>query len=56
MDSSSLVPATQTFQLPVANLRSVFQTHDVERKLAKLPERDHGLLPGTAYARIKAQS
>ena len=51
MDSSSLVPATQSFQLPVAKLRSVFQTHDVERKLAKLPERDHEHLR-TTYERM----
>ena len=51
MDSSSLVPATQSFQLPVAQLRSVFQTHDVERKLAKLPERDHEHLR-TTYERM----
>ncbi len=51
MDSSSLVPATQSFQLPVANLRSVFQTHDVERKLAKLPQRDHENLR-TTYERM----
>ena len=40
MDSRGLVPSPQPFQLPVAQLRSVFQTHDVERKLAKLPDRD----------------
>ena len=34
---SRLRPASTAFQLPMANLRSVFQTHDVERKLAKLP-------------------
>ncbi|RZL67963.1 MAG: AAA family ATPase [Variovorax sp.] len=51
MDSRSLVPATQSFQLPVAQLRSVFQTHDVERKLAKLPERDHEHLR-TTYERM----
>ena len=40
--SRDLVPASaSSFQLPVANLRSVFRTHDVERKLAKLPDRDH---------------
>ena len=55
MDSRStrdLVPAsTSSFQLPVAHLRSVFRTHDVERKLAKLPERDHEHLR-TTYERM----
>ena len=51
MDSRSLVPASPSFQLPVANLRSVFQTHDVERKLAKLPEREHEHLR-TTYERM----
>ena len=51
MDSRSLVPASPGFQLPLANLRSVFQTHDVERKLAKLPEREHEHLR-TTYERM----
>ena len=59
MDSRSshdLVPASsQTFpsgfQLPVAQLRSVFQPHDVERKLAKLPDREHEHLRST-YERM----
>ena len=51
MDSHSLVPASPGFQLPVAHLRSVFQTHDVERKLAKLPEREHEHLR-TTYERM----
>jgi ATP-dependent Lon protease len=50
MDSRSLVPAS-SFQLPVANLRSVYQTHDVERKLAKLPDHDHEHLR-TTYERM----
>ncbi|GAA4341578.1 AAA family ATPase [Variovorax defluvii] len=50
--SRDLVPAsTPPFQLPVAHLRSVFRTHDVERKLAKLPERDHENLR-TTYERM----
>jgi len=50
--SHDLVPAsTSSFQLPVAHLRSVFRTHDVERKLAKLPERDHEHLR-TTYERM----
>ena len=51
MDSSSLVPTAPGFQLPLANLRSVFQPHDVERKLAKLPDRDHDHLR-TTYERM----
>ncbi len=50
MDSRSLVPAS-TFQLPVAQLRSVFQTQDVERRLAKLPDHDHEHLR-TTYERM----
>ena len=50
--SRDLVPAsTSSFQLPVAHLRSVFRTHDVERKLAKLPDRDHENLR-TTYERM----
>ncbi|NDZ15210.1 AAA family ATPase [Variovorax sp. WS11] len=50
--SRDLVPAsTSSFRLPVAHLRSVFRTHDVERKLAKLPERDHEHLR-TTYERM----
>jgi ATP-dependent Lon protease len=51
MDSRSLVPSTAGFQLPIAHLRSVFQTQDVERKLAKLPEREHEHLR-TTYERM----
>ena len=51
MDSRSLVPASVSFQLPVAQLRSVYQTHEVERKLAKLPEREHEHLRST-YERM----
>jgi ATP-dependent Lon protease len=50
MESRSLVPA-HSFKLPVANLRSVYRTHDVERKLAKLPDRDHESLRST-YERM----
>ena len=39
--SRSLVPQGQGLKLPIANLRSVFRPHDVERKLAKLAARDH---------------
>ncbi len=51
MESRSLVPHASTFQLPVASVRSVFQTHDVERKLAKLPSREHENLRST-YERM----
>ncbi|MFT4265648.1 MAG: AAA family ATPase [Xenophilus sp.] len=51
MESRSLVPADAPFQLPVAQLRSVYQTHEVERRLAKLPEREHEHLRST-YERM----
>ena len=51
MTSHSLVPQSSSFHLPVATVRSVYQTHDVERKLAKLPERDHESLR-TTYERM----
>jgi len=51
MHSRSLVPQTQGLKLPIANLRSVFHPHDVERKLAKLPARDHESLRAT-YERM----
>ncbi|GAB3769940.1 AAA family ATPase [Ramlibacter monticola] len=52
MQSRSLVPQTSPgLQLPIANLRNVFRPHDVERKLAKLPARDHESLRAT-YERM----
>lgn len=52
METRSLVPhQSSSFQLPIANVRSVFRTHDVERKLAKLPDRDHENLR-TTYERM----
>lgn len=51
MESRSLVPQTPGIKLPIANLRSVYRTHDVERKLAKLPARDHESLRAT-YERM----
>ncbi len=52
METRSLVPhQSSSFKLPIANLRSVFRTHDVERKLAKLPGRDHENLR-TTYERM----
>lgn len=50
--SRELAPSSvSSFQLPVAHLRRVFRTHDVERKLAKLPDRDHEHLR-TTYERM----
>src|SRR6476661_468220 len=52
MDSRSLVPhQSSSFKLPIANVRSVFRPHDVERKLAKLPNKDHENLRST-YERM----
>ena len=51
MESRSLVPQTPGLKLPIANLRSVYRTHDVERKLAKLPVREHESLRAT-YERM----
>jgi ATP-dependent Lon protease len=51
MESRSLVPQSSSFKLPVAQLRSVYRTHDVERKLAKLPDRDYENLR-TTYERM----
>ena len=52
MESRSLVPhQSSSFKLPIANLRNVFHPHDVERKLAKLPGRDHESLRST-YERM----
>ncbi len=39
--SHELVIPGSGFHLPVANIRSVFHTHEVEKKLAKLPGKDH---------------
>ena len=48
MESRSLVPQPSPgLKLPIANLRSVYRTHDVERKLAKIPPRDHETLRAT---------
>ncbi len=51
MESHSLVPQGQPFRLPIARMRSVFQPDEVERKLAKLPEREHETLRST-YQRM----
>src|SRR3954467_3094485 len=51
MQSRSLVPHSPCLKLPIANLRSVFRPQDVERKLAKLPGREHEHLR-TTYERM----
>ncbi|MEO5669497.1 MAG: AAA family ATPase [Ramlibacter sp.] len=53
MESRSLVTqhSASAFKLPIASLRSVFRPHDVERKLAKLPGKDHESLR-TTYERM----
>ncbi len=51
METRSLVPLASSFQLPIAKVRSVYRTHEVERKLAKLPEREHESLR-TTYQRM----
>lgn len=51
MESHSLVPQGTSFRLPIARMRSVFQPDEVERKLAKLPEREHESLRST-YQRM----
>jgi len=52
MESRSLVPQSSPgLKLPIAHLRNVFRLHDVERKLAKLPSRDHENLRAT-YERM----
>jgi ATP-dependent Lon protease len=52
METRSLVPhQSSSFKLPIAQLRDVFRPHEVERKLAKLPARDHENLRST-YERM----
>lgn len=52
MESRSLVPhPSPGLKMPIAQLRTVFRPHDVERKLAKLPARDHEALRAT-YERM----
>jgi ATP-dependent Lon protease len=52
METRSLVPhQSSSFQLPIARVRDVFRPHEVERKLAKLPTRDHENLRST-YERM----
>ena len=51
MESRSLVPHSTAFKLPIAQMRSVFEPSEVERKLAKLSEREHESLRST-YQRM----
>ncbi|MEJ6024117.1 AAA family ATPase [Ramlibacter sp. PS4R-6] len=52
METRSLVPhRSSSLELPIAHMRSVFRPHDVERKLAKLPGKDHENLRST-YERM----
>lgn len=51
MESRSLVPQSSPFRLPVAHMRRVFQPDEVERKLAKLQDREHDSLRAT-YQRM----
>ena len=51
MESRSLVATTPGVQLPLAGVRSVFHPGDVERKLHKLPDREHENLRST-YERM----
>lgn len=51
MESRSLVPQPCGLQLPIAQVRNVFRPHEVERKLAKLPAREHENLRAT-YERM----
>ena len=51
MESGSLVPQSPPFHLPVAQIRQVFQTQEVERKLAKLQGNEHDSLRST-YQRM----
>ncbi|HSW20578.1 MAG TPA: AAA family ATPase [Ramlibacter sp.] len=52
MPTTELAPLDPpAFRLPIANVRQVFRPHDVERKLAKLPPREHEHLRST-YERM----
>ena len=51
MEAAVWFPINHSFKLPIANLRNVFRPHDVERKLAKLPDKDHENLR-TTYERM----
>jgi ATP-dependent Lon protease len=51
MESRSLVPQSSPFRLPVAHMHRVFHPEEVERKLAKLQDREHDSLRAT-YQRM----
>ena len=51
MESRNSVPRSSSFHLPVAQMRRVFQPDEVERKLARLQEREHDSLRAT-YQRM----
>ena len=51
MTTHPLVPHDPGFRLPIAQMRSVFQPEEVERKLSKLTEREHDSLRST-YQRM----
>ena len=51
MEYRKSVSRSSSFHLPVAQMRRVFQPDEVERKLARLPERDHDSLRAT-YQRM----
>ncbi len=51
MESRNSVPRSSSFHLPVAQMRRVFKPDDVERKLARLQDRDHDNLRAT-YQRM----
>lgn len=51
MESRRSASLSSSFHLPVAQMRRVFQPVEVERKLARLPEREHDSLRAT-YQRM----
>ncbi len=51
MESRNLVSKSSSFHLPVAQMRRVFQSDEVERKLAKLQDHEHESLRAT-YQRM----
>ena len=51
MEYRKSVSRSSSFHLPVAQMRRVFKPDEVERKLARLPERDHDSLRAT-YQRM----
>ena len=49
--STDLVPAPSQRSIPIAHMRSVYRVGDVERRLDKLPQREHESLRAT-YERM----